>query len=207
MRHAVGGNSIKMYDKQGSVLRVETTTNRPGEFKSRRRPAGDSDSEAKMRSLRKGVADIRARVQVSATANDRYLDALATVDSDRTVADVIGKVLSRAESGGRKVRALRPWSDPDLPLLRAVARGEFVSNGFRSRDLAEHLGDPAPNNPAERRKCTAKPSRRLPILRAHGVIAKIEGTHRYRVTNPGRTLLTATVAALVASITKLKQCA
>lgn len=207
VRHAIGGNSIKMYDKQGSVLRVETTTNRPGEFKSRRRAEGDPDSEARMRPLRKGVADIRARVRVSTKANDRYLDALATVDSDRTVADVIGRVLDRAEIGGRKVRALKPWSDPDVTLLRAIARGEFVTNGFRSRDLAEHLSEPLPTNPDDRRKFTAKLSRRLRLLRAHGVIAKIEGTHRYRVTKAGRTLLTATVAALDASITKLKQCA
>ncbi len=207
VRHAIGGNSLKMYDKQGSVLRVETTTNRPAEFKSRRRAEGDPDSEAKMRPLRKGIADIKARVRVSETANDRYLDALATVDSDRTVADVIGKVLDHAEIGGRKVRPLRPWSDPDLPLLRIVARGEFVTNGFRSRDVAQHLGDPLPTNPDERRKFMAKLSRRLRLLRAHGVIAKIEGTHRYRVTKAGRTLLTATLAALDASITKLKQCA
>lgn len=207
VRHAVGGNSIKMYDKRGSVLRVETTTNRPSEFKSKRRAGGDPDSEAKMRPLRKGIADIKARVRVSTTANDRYLDALATVDSDRTIADVIGKVLERAEIGGRKVRALKPWSDPDVTLLRAIARGEFVTNGFRSRDVAQHLRDPMPTNPVDRRKFTAKLSRHLRLLRAHGVIAKIEGTHRYRVTKAGRTLLTAAIAALDASITKLKQCA
>lgn len=207
VRHAAGGNSIKMYDKQGSVLRVETTTNKPAEFKSRRRADGDPDSEVKMRPLRKGIADIKARVRVSEKANDRYLDALATVDSDRTVEDVIGKVAAPAEIGGRKARALKPWADPDVSLLRAIARGEFIANGFRSRDLAQQLGIPTPADPAARRKFTAKLSRHLRLLRAHGVIAKIDGTHRYRVTKPGRTLLTAVVAALDASITKLKQCA
>ncbi len=207
VRHAAGGNSIKMYDKQGSVLRVETTTNKPGEFKSRRRAEGDPDSEAKMRPLRKGIADIKARVRESAKANDRYLDSLATVDSDRTVEDVLTKVLDHAEIGGRQVRALRPWSDPDISLLRAIGRGEFVTNGFRSRDVAGLSGTAPPVDPAERRKFMAKLSRQLRLLRAHGVIDKIAGTHRYRVTKPGRTLITAVTAALDASISKLKQCA
>jgi hypothetical protein len=207
VRHAAGGNSIKMYDKQGSVLRVETTTNRPGEFKTRRRAEGDPDSEPKMRPLRKGIADIKTRVRVSAKANDRYLDALATVDSERTVQDVIAKTLDRAQIGGRQVRALKPWSDPDVSLLRAIGRGEFVTNGFRSRDLVPHQDVPLPTDTDGRRKSMAKLSRHLRLLRAHGVIAKIEGTHRYRVTKTGRVLITATTAALDASIAKLKQCA
>ena len=207
VRHSAGGNSIKMYDKQGSVLRVETTTNKPGEFKSRRRAEGDPDSEAKMRPLRKGIADIKARALASAKANDRYLDSLATVDSDRTVEDVLAKVLDRTEIGGRMVRALKPWSDPDVSLLRAIGRGEFVTNGFRSRDIATLLGVPVPTDPEQRKKFMAKLSRQLRLLRAHGVIRKIEGSHRYSVTKPGRTLITATTAALDASISKLKQCA
>ena len=33
VKHALNRNSIKMYDKQGSVLRVETTVNAPREMK------------------------------------------------------------------------------------------------------------------------------------------------------------------------------
>jgi hypothetical protein len=207
VRHAAGGNSVKMYDKQGSVLRVETTTNKPGEFKRRRRAEGDPQSPVKMRPLRKGIPDIAARVQASTEANDRYLDALASVDADRNVEDVLGKVLDRAEIGGRKVRALRPWADPDVSLLRAIARGEFVTNGFRNRDLVPHLYGSAPEAAHDRRKLTAKLSRHLRLLRAHHVIEKIQGTHRYRVTRNGRTLLTAVIATLDASISRLKQCA
>lgn len=207
VRHAAAGNSIKMYDKQGSVLRVETTINRPSEFKSRRRADGDPDSERKLRPLRKGVADIQARVRASDAANDRYLETLASVDCDKTVEEVVRKVLKPAAIGGRAVRALKPWSGPDRELLRAIGRGEFLSNGFRSRDIAALLGEPVPTDPAERRRFMARLSRQLRLLRAHGVIAKIEGTHRYRVTSPGRTLITAVAATLDASIAKLKQCA
>lgn len=206
VRHAAGGNSIKMYDKQGSVLRVETTTNRPGEFKSRRHADGDPNSEVKMRPLRRGVADIKPRVRVSAKANDAYLDSLASVDSDRTVEDVLENVLDRSEIGGRVVRALKPWTDPDISLLRVIGRGEFVTNGFRSRDVLPLLHE-LPTDPDDRRRLTAKLSRHFRLLRAHRIIEKVEGTHRYRVTKSGRTLLTAVTASLDASISKLKQCA
>jgi hypothetical protein len=33
IRHSLNGNSLKMYDKEGSVLRVETTIVRPAEFR------------------------------------------------------------------------------------------------------------------------------------------------------------------------------
>jgi hypothetical protein len=207
VRHAAAGNSIKMYDKQGSVLRVETTTNRPSEFKVRRRADGDPDSERKLRPLRKGIADIKPRVRASDAANNRYLDALASVDSDKTVEDVLGKVLQRAAIGGRPVRALKPWAEPDRVLLRAIARGNFIANGFRSRDIAALLGKPIPTDPGQRRRFMAKLSRQLRLLRAHGVIAKIDGTHRYRVTSAGRAVVTAVAATLDASIAKLKRCA
>ena len=40
IKHRLGGNAIKMYDKQGSVLRVETTINEAAGFKSFRTPEG-----------------------------------------------------------------------------------------------------------------------------------------------------------------------
>jgi hypothetical protein len=38
IKHRLGDNSLKMYDKQGSVLRVETTINDPAGFKVWRNP-------------------------------------------------------------------------------------------------------------------------------------------------------------------------
>ena len=207
VRHTAAGNSIKMYDKQGSVLRIETTTNKPSEFKRRRRAQGDPDSESKMRPMRKGIADLAARVRVSLDANDLYVDALATVDADKTVEEVLSKVRERATLGERTVRALKPWAEPDLSLLRAIGRGEFITNGFRSRDVAPLLGSDVLGDPEQRSKFMAKLSRQLRLLRAHGVISKIEGTHRYRVTKAGRTLITTISTTLSASVDKLRQCA
>ena len=206
VKHAAAQNSIKMYDKAGSTLRIETTIQRPAEFKRKRRAEGKPDSPVELRPIRKGVADIKARASVSQEANSRYLDALAVVDEDNVVQEILKDVLVPAEIGDRRVRALRPWSEPDLNLLRAVARGEFVTAGFRNRDIAALLC-PEHENDASRKCSSARISRLLRLLRAHGIIRKREGTHRHFVTNKGRVVIAAVIATSTAQLSKLKQCA
>ena len=87
IKHRLNSNSIKMYDKHASVLRVETTINDPGDFKVYRRAGGDPKSKLCWRKLRKGVADMKRRAQVSQSANDRYLEALAGVETSAAVGD------------------------------------------------------------------------------------------------------------------------
>jgi len=73
--------SVKMYDKAGSVLRVETTIARTTDFKVLR-PLRDDRPEEQLawKPLRKGVADLHRRAAVSQRSNERYLEALAVVD-------------------------------------------------------------------------------------------------------------------------------
>lgn len=54
VKHWVRGNSIKMYDKAGSILREETTIARTNDFKVLRPPHDDPDGKLHWRPLRKG---------------------------------------------------------------------------------------------------------------------------------------------------------
>jgi hypothetical protein len=78
LKHWLNGNSLKMYDK-GSVLRVESLIRDPGDFKVYRPAEGDPDGPKDWRPLRKGVADLHRRADVSQAANGRYLEALTAV--------------------------------------------------------------------------------------------------------------------------------
>jgi hypothetical protein len=91
-------------------------------------------------------------------------------------------------------------------LLQAVSRGEFLLNGFRNRDLRELLYGEAACE-AEQRRQSGAVTRRLRLLRAHGVIQKVAKTHRYLLTEQGRTALTALEAARQADTAKLLQAA
>lgn len=207
IKHRLNHNSIKMYDKQGTVLRVETTINDARDMKVYRRKEGDSKGPKSWRRMRKGVADARRRAQVSQAANDRYLESLATVESKQPLGELAGPLCQSTTWQGRRVRALNPFSADDVALLAAVSRGEFAINGFRNRDLRALLFPDSAGTPEEQRRQSGAVTRRLRLLRAHGLIAKVSKTHRYTLTEKGRTAITALLTAQQANTAALSQIA
>jgi hypothetical protein len=97
---------------------------------------------------------------------------------------------------------LNPFAEADAQVLAIVNRGEFALNGFRNRDLRTKLYEPT-DDPKRLRRQTSAVCRRLMLLRAHGLIAKVPKTHRYTVTQKGRRIITALLAARQASTEKL----
>jgi hypothetical protein len=197
LKHRVGGNSIKMYD-HGNVLRVETTVNDPKAFRSYRAAVGEPEGAKDWRILRRSVADTYRRAEVSRACNERYLTALASVAATATVKDLVAPWCERARepgAGGRPVRALNPLGEQDAALLAAVSDPKWQLEGLRNRDLAEALYGPSPADPVERRRRSAKVSRLLRLLRAHGILHKVPKSYRYRVGPESRDALLALLAA------------
>lgn len=205
IKHSVNNNSIKLYDKQGSVLRVETTLNNNRDLKVYRRKEGQRSGPQSWQRLRKGIADLRRRAQLSQAANQRYLAALAATDTDSTLGHFTQDLCRPVRSQGKRIRALRPWDPQELDLLRHISRGEFLITGMRNRDLVPVLFPRLNNSPRDRKRACAAVSYRLRILRAHGLIAKVPGTHRYLVTTKGRAAITAILAAHQATLTQLTE--
>jgi len=58
-------------------------------------------------------------------------------------------------------------------------------------------------SPRDQRRLSAKTSRRLRLLRAHGIIRKVPKTHRYRLTARGELLTAALFATRRANIKQL----
>jgi hypothetical protein len=109
----------------------------------------------------------------------------------------------RGTARPRRVRALNPLAPTDAALLQAVSRHEFLVNGLRNRDLRRLLFGDAPVSATERRRQSASVTRQLRLLRGHGLIHKVPKTHRYMVSEPGRKVITALLAARNASTEKL----
>jgi hypothetical protein len=202
LRHTVNGNSIKVYDKQGSVLRVETTIVRPEQFKVYRPCEADPERPLRWQKLRRGVADLWRRGEVSHAANRRYLEALASVTGKTPLRDEAAEVCQPCTRDGQRYRAINPWSPEDGALIEAVSRGEFALAGLRNRDLRRLLY-PRQGSAQQERQRSAAMTRKLALLRAHGLLRKVSGTHRYQVTERGRRILTALIAARQADVDQL----
>jgi hypothetical protein len=212
VKHSINGNSIKMYDKQGSILRVETTINRTRDFRVFREkqsgPHGraEDDGEKAWRILRKGVVDLKRRAEVSRAADLRYLTALSATDGKIPLFQWAEEVCKSVRREGRSVRAINPWSPADAALLQAVNRGEFKISGFRNRDIRSLLFKGKRTDEEQKRQAAAV-TRKFGLLRAHGLIKKLTGTHRYILTEKGSATITALLAARQANINELTKLA
>jgi len=191
VKHLALGNSLKVYDKGGSILRIESTINQPGTFRAYRASQRDPEGEKSWRPMRKGIADLHRRAEVSQQCNDRYADALASLDTTTPLGTLAATVCRRVTKDGKRYRALRPWSEEDQRLLEALSDGTFAVGGFRNRDLACRLYPSAHLDGAQRARIASKVSYRLRILRAHGLIRKTPGQRHYHVTTRGRDIITA----------------
>jgi hypothetical protein len=203
-----GTNSLKIYDKEARALRIETTINQPQGYKVFRVKEGqDDDASKSWQRMRKGVADLDRRAQVSQAANNRLAESLATVAETTTLGQLL-KPLGKPviKEGCRKARALNPLTGADGTLLRTLAQGDFLLKGFRNRDVRLSLHGQPPNDD-ERRRQAAQVTRQLALLRAHGLIVKVPTTHRYQLSASGRRIVTAILTAHGSDISRLAESA
>lgn len=201
VKHWVEENSLKMYDKLGHVLRVETTLNQPRRFQVYRATAPGTPRHWVR--LRKGIADIPRRVALSQAANARYLDALSVVGLSTPVHHLLDPVSQRRVVNGRPYRPLRPIAPDDSACFGRLLDGRALLEGIRAGDLRHVLSPQEPTDETERRRLTGRVSRRLRLYRAHGLIAKVAHTRFYRVTPKGHQLMTAALRCRAATLEQL----
>ena len=209
IRHTLNGNSLKMYDKEGSVLRVETTIVRPKEFRIYRAKEGDSKGQKSWRILRKGVSDMYRRGQLCRAANQRYLQALASVTGSSCLLEEAAQVCQPVIKNRKRYRALNALALKDYRLLQALSRGEFALSGIRNADLRALLFPPIKTDTtkAELRRRSAAITRLFALLRAHGLLRKLPRIHCYQLTPKGRRIITALLAASHADVEQLTKIA
>ena len=234
LRHGVGINGIKMYDKLAQVLRIETTLNAPEVFKVFRKDAasgplkrlplpGKKKAPLKLprksvttcgaaqevnpprqwQRLRRSVVDMPRRAEVSRAANVRYLEAMASTRGTEPLGGAIKNLCQRVQKDGYRYRGLNPLSEPDATLLEIVSRGEWNLNGFRNADLRKLLYPLPSRSQQQARRRSGAVSREIRLLRGHGLIRKVKGSHRYFLTQEGRKLTTLVMAARKADVQQL----
>jgi hypothetical protein len=193
IKHRMKENWIKMYDKHGCVLRIETVINCPYEFKIRRHGVRQGEEVDGWFPMAKGVANLPRYAEVAGAANRRYLEALAVVSNPGPAQETLRKAARPVRHKGRSYRGFNPALEDDVGLFAAALRGEHMIHGFRNRDLRDHLF-PGSTTPEELRRRSTRVSRLLKRLHVHGLVAKIPRSRRWRLTKTGQALMATVIA-------------
>lgn len=177
IKHHMGKAAIKMYDKHGLVLRIETTTNDVSFFKHYRKVVHRDGSEShKFAPFKKSIYSLPELATVLGDANRRYLEFLSVIDDPTNGIKDLDKVSRPVEADGRTYRGFNLFHGDDLDLFLAILRGEFNITGFRNADLQDRLPS----------KTSQQISALLRRLRKHRLIKKVARNYKYYLTALGR---------------------
>ena len=182
IKHHMGRNSIKMYDKLGLVLRIETTSNDVTFFKHYRRVEHrDGTWEMKNAQVKKSIYSLPAVADLLKATNRRYLEFISALEDPTAGIKDLDRISRPSSDGQRSYRGFNLFADADRAVLEAIVRGEFNLSGFQGR----HLKDLLPG------KTPSQIGRILKRLRTHGLIKKIGHTYKYYVTRLGQKVICA----------------
>jgi hypothetical protein len=188
VKHRVKENWLKMYDKFGQVLRVETVINQPREFRVRRWRLREGRRQLVWCPMNKGVANLPSYARVARSSNERYLNALSVVDDPASGYCQASRLAESKVHRGRRFAGFNPARPEDVRLFQAVLSGDHLPWGFRNAAIRNALFGET-KDPRERRRRAHAVTRLLKRLHVRGLVAKIPRTRRWRVTASGQKLL------------------
>lgn len=180
LRHFMGKNGIKMYDKFGRILRIETFSNDLSFFKHHRRVEHrDGTYSYQTANLRKTIYSLPDLAELMRGCNRRYLEFLSAVDDPTNGIKRVNQISRPVKEAGRSYRGFNLFSPDDEAVFHAIAQGSVQGFGIRNRQLRARLG-----------KTSGQVSRILKRLRKHGLIKKVRETYKYYLTSLGRQVVT-----------------
>jgi hypothetical protein len=122
----MGPVSLKLYDKFGFILRIETTVNDLTFFKHYREVEHrDGTKEIKWASMQKTIYSLPALRELLADANRRYLEFLSSIEDPRNGRDKLDKLSQPVHNEGRSYPGFNLFDPDDEALLLGIARGVF----------------------------------------------------------------------------------
>jgi len=186
VRHWYKNNWIKMYSKNGVVLRVETVINHPYDFLIYRCGIRKGKKVKGWFPMSKHVGNLYRYRQICRTANFRYLDALAVQDSPHPSQKELQNLVNPLKYGKKKIGGFNPAKETDLTLFAEIMRAEYLVRGFTNADIRRALFK---ETCGCERRYSARVTRLFKKLHLRQLIAKIPRSHRWRVTPKGMRIL------------------
>jgi hypothetical protein len=181
IKHRFGKTGVKMYDKFGRVLRLETTTNDVSFFKHHRKVEHDDGTTSRqLAPLKKSIYSLIDLREILAGCNRRYLEFLSALEDTSSGERDLARLTEPRREGERTIKGLNFFERSEQALLRALQRPEFNIHGLRRADVKAFvpLSDSAL-------------SRQLQRLRTLGLIKRVTRSYRYYLTRLGRAAIAA----------------
>ena len=177
IKHRFGSASVKMYDKSGCVLRIETTTNDVSFFKHHRKVEHRQGSATReLAPVKKSIYSLVDLRDILFGCNRRYLEHLSALDDFSAGVRALDRVTRARVVDDKTVKGINFFDPTDKALLQALQDPRVNIAGIRRGDLMPVLDQLSPS----------RLSRQLRRLRDIGVIKRVRGTYRYYLTRMGR---------------------
>lgn len=157
---------VKQYFKEERALRTETTINDPQDFH-----------------VKKGVRSLYRLRDIGKEINDKLLEVERLGQDCVLSQEALDQVQSPTAQDGKRASALR-FGDPRvMAVLHALCLFLLLPAGFRNADLRAQVAGLLGLGPDT--YSTGRMTYDLRRLRLKGLIYRLPGTHRYRVTSLG----------------------
>lgn len=191
VKHRFGKSSIKMYDKCGIVLRIETTTNDVSFFKHHRKVEHrDGPPTRELAPVKKSIYSLIDLREILLGCNRRFLTHLSALDDFSAGVRALDRLTKPHKGEGKTVKGINFFEPGDSALLHALQNPRVNIAGIRRADLLPDLHMFSPN----------RLSRQLRRLLDIGVIKRVTGTYRYYLTKAGRAATAAAESLTAATI-------
>ena len=177
IKHRFGKCSIKMYDKHGIVLRIETTTNDASFFKHHRKVEHrHGPASRELAPVKKSIYSLIDLREILLGCNRRYIAHLSALDDFSAGIRALARLTKPRAVDGKTVQGINFFAPVDKALLHALQNPKVNIAGIRRGELLADLGMLSPT----------RLSRQLRRLLDLGVIKRATGTYRYYLTKAGR---------------------
>lgn len=182
IKHRFGKSSVKMYDKVGVVLRLETTSNDVSSFKHHRKVEHRHGPATRaLAPVKKTIYSLNDLRDILLGCNRRYLAYLSALDDVSAGVRALDRLTRPRAVNGKTIKGVNFFNPVEQALLRALQRPAFNIAGIRRADLMPLLTKLSP----------AGVSRQLQRLRHLGLIKRVARTYRYYLTRLGRAAIAA----------------
>ena len=177
IRHQMGPVAIKMYDKFGFILRIETTVNNVAFFRHQRTVRHrDGTASTKMAPMKKALTSLSGLQALLHLINQHYLAFISTVETPEVGVRKLHKVTETITVKQHTYKGFNLLNEEDASCLRLLVQPEFLVDGISNAALRQHLTD----------KNSGQVSRLIKRLRVHGILKKVANRYRYFLTTLGQ---------------------